>query len=341
MLAAIVTTTRPGWEHAVVNLSGENRELAEACAPVPVATSGGPSLLGGRHTASKALDELTPDLVHAHLPLAMAILGTLPRRDERARIATHHHGDHFFVSGRPVAERVDRAAAGRVDRLVAPSEAVSRFLLERYRHSPRRVCTIMNGWNGEPLPANGSGTAPPTVVSIANFRPQKNHALLLRAFARARERVPAARLLLVGGGPEEGEVRRLAEALGLADAVRFTGYVNDVWPYLARSHVFALSSSYEPLGVAVLEGMAAGLPVVATAVGGIPELVRPGKNGLLVEPGDVEGFADALAQLLSSPELAHSLGEVGRSTAAEHTAAKMVDRYFGLYAELLEGQVLL
>lgn len=335
-MVALATAERPGWVQAIVNVTGPNAELAAACVPVGVREPPAIAtpLISGRHVAARALTEVQPDIVHAHLPLAIVVLATLRRRGERVRLATHHHGNHFVVSGRRGATWLDRASSRRLDLIVTPSDTVRRFLIEAYGYPERFVRTITNGWAGE-LPAGAPSGIRPTVVSVANFRPQKNHDLLLRAFARARRRVPDARLLLVGGGPGEGDVRRRAQGLGLGEAVDFTGYVEDVWPCLACSHVFALSSSYEPLGVAVLEGMAAGLPVVATAVGGIPELVQSGTNGILVESGDAVAFGDALADVLCSAALTRSMGEAGRLTAAEHTAARMVDRYFDLYSELL------
>lgn len=335
VMAAIATAARPGWEQAVVNVSGRNEELTAACAPlVPQQAERGAPLLAGRRALAGALDDFRPDVVHAHLPLAMVTLAGVRRRGECARIATHHHGDHFVASGRRAAARLDRAVGARLDLFVAPSEAVRRFLIEGYGYDPGSVRTIVNGWEGEVPALGGAKAAEPTVVSVANFRRQKNHAMLLRAFAQVREQMPEARLLLVGGGEREEEVRRLADSLGIGAAVELTGYVEDVWPHLARSHVFALSSSYEPLGVAVLEGMAAGLPVVATAVGGLPELVRPGENGALVALDDVEAMASELLALLADREMAERLGAAGRATAAEHTAARMVGEYLGLYEEL-------
>jgi glycosyltransferase involved in cell wall biosynthesis len=342
VVAGLASAERNGWEQAVFNVAGANPELAAACAPAkiyaPARVSSLPRLAqlpaGGRTLRHVAA--FRPDLIHAHLPLAMVAVAGLRRRREAARLATHHHGDHFVVSRRRTAAWLDRAAGGRFDTVVAPSEAVRGFLLSEYRYPEGAVRTIVNGWAGAPAGSRRvEKAADPTVVSIANFRPQKNHELLLRAFALVRERLSRARLLLVGGGPREGEVRRVADALGLGSAVEFTGYVEDVWPYLSRSHLFALSSSYEPLGVAVLEAMAAGLPVVATAVGGVPELVRRDVNGELVEPGDAAAMAAAMTRILSSPTLARSLGDAGRVAAAANTVELMVDRYLALYTELL------
>jgi glycosyltransferase involved in cell wall biosynthesis len=336
VMAAIATAERPGWEQAVVNVSGPNAELAAACAPLePRQRAGGVPLLSGRRAAVEALDDLRPDVVHAHLPLAMVTLASLRRRNKQVRLATHHHGDHFVVSGRRAARRLDRAAGARLDLLVAPSDAVRRLLLADYGYGADAVRTIVNGWEGVAPPSDAPKAVDPTVISVANFRPQKNHEMLLRAFAKVLRQMPEARLLLVGGGEREEEIRRLAGSLGIDETVEFTGYVDDVWPYLSRSHVFALSSSYEPLGVAVLEGMAAGLPVVATAVGGVPELVRPEANGVLVPGDDVGAMAAALLDLLGDRGRAERLGAGARATASGHTAERMVEEYFGLYSELL------
>jgi glycosyltransferase involved in cell wall biosynthesis len=339
IVAAIAGAGQPRWEQEVVNLSGANPELAAACAPLEVrAGPASPPLLAGRRVAARALRELRPDIVHAHLPLAMATLASLRRRGERVRLATHHHGDHLVVSGHRAAAAVDRAAGRRCDLVVAPSEAVRRFLIDGYGYREDAVRTIVNGWAGEPLaPGAVPKAEQPTAICVANFRPEKDHELLLRAFARVRERLPEARLTLVGGGPGEGEVRRLTGELGLGSAVELTGHVDSVWPYLARSHLLVLPSHHETLGIAALEAMAAGLPVVATAVGGVPELVRPGVTGELVAPGDVAAMAAAVGGLLASPERAGSMGAAGRVAAAGHTCEATVGRYLDLYAELLSA----
>lgn len=337
VLAALATDERPGWEHAVVNVAGDNRALAAACPRDAVqAPPAGLPGLGPLRAAASALSRLDPDLVHAHLPLAMVAVAAPRRRPERARLATHHHGDHFVAEGRRLAARLDRTAGARFDTVVAPSEAVRAFLLQRYGYAEDAVRTIVNGWSGSPQVPSATEKAPdPTVICVANFRPQKNHELLLLAFTQVRERLPRARLLLVGGGPREDEIRRLTDSLGLRAAVDFAGRVDDVWPHLGRSHLFALASDHEPLGIAVLEAMAAGLPVVGTAVGGVPELVRPGVNGELVARGDAAAMATAIVSILESPQLASELGAAGRATASGHTAARMVDRYVSLYSELL------
>ena len=150
------------------------------------------------------------------------------------------------------------------------------------------------------------------ILCVANFRAQKGHRELIRAFAGVRAEIPHARLLLVGSGPLEAETRAMVDEIGLTGCVDFVGPTNDVAQYLAAADVFALASRYEPQGIAVIEAMASGLPVVATAVGGIVETIAEDETGFLVRPGDVEGLARALVRLLRSPELRARIGTAAR-----------------------------
>jgi glycosyltransferase involved in cell wall biosynthesis len=173
------------------------------------------------------------------------------------------------------------------------------------------------------------------VVCVANFRAQKRHDVLLDAFARVQGRVPEARLVLAGDGPLLGETKERARRLGLGESVEFLGPVGDIWSLLADSHVFALTSDYEGLPVALVEAMAAGLPVVATAVQGNTDLVRAGETGFLMPPGDASACAEHLVTLLRDPALQSGMGEAASKTAQDWTMERCVDRYFELYEELI------
>jgi glycosyltransferase involved in cell wall biosynthesis len=211
---------------------------------------------------------------------------------------------------------------------------VREFLCYFYRYPERKLALVPNGWDGEPRAESGLADQP-TVVCVARFRPQKGHTDLLAAFALVRSQVEDARLILVGDGKLASELRRQAEELDLSESVEFRGTADDVWSQLAEAHVFALASLYEPLGIAVLEAMAAGLPVVATAVGGIPELVEPGRTGVLVPPGSPVAMANELTKLLTDPERRSRMSSAARRAAAERSVEGMTTSYFGLYESLL------
>src|SRR5205085_11165012 len=142
--------------------------------------------------------------------------------------------------------------------------------------------------------------------------------------------------VLVGDGPLWAELEELAGSLGLGGAVLFAGYRPNPERYLAAMDVFVLPSRAEAMPLVIPEAWAAGRPVVATRVGGIPELIEDGKTGLLVEPGDVGGLAVRLRQLLADPPLARALGRAGRESArAKYDVTAMAGAYDRTYRELL------
>ena len=153
------------------------------------------------------------------------------------------------------------------------------------------------------------------IVSVGRLRPPKDVTTLLRALALVRGDYTA---LVVGGGPGLAEAEAERRRLGLCDVVRLAGERDDVPATLASSHVFVLSSRSEALPVSILEAMAAGLPVVATRVGGVPELVRDGETGFLAPASDATALAAPIQRLVDSPELRARLGSGGRARVEEH-----------------------
>ena len=177
----------------------------------------------------------------------------------------------------------------------------------------------------------GLGPDEPVIGTVGNFTAKKDQATLLRAVARLGERLPAVRLVLVGSGPLDADLRRLVTTLELDANVVFAGSRGDVPDLLPAFDVFALSSRFEGLPIALLEAMASGLPCVATTVGGIPEVITDGRDGLLVEPADPGGLADALSALLGDPT---RRDEVGRHAARRATdfevtgAVRQIERVY-------------
>jgi glycosyltransferase involved in cell wall biosynthesis len=172
---------------------------------------------------------------------------------------------------------------------------------------------------------------------VARLHAQKNHALLLEAFAHGPALQRKAHLVLVGDGPLRCQLEQRAHQLDVASQVHFLGVRADVPEVLAAMDMFALSSDYEGSPLSVVEAMAAGLPVVSTRAGGVPELVEDGREGLLVQPGDVDGLSAAMGFLAEHAEARHAMGIAGARRARESfDVSEMVRAYEELY-ETLHG----
>jgi glycosyltransferase involved in cell wall biosynthesis len=186
----------------------------------------------------------------------------------------------------------------------------------------------------------GIQTSDIVFTCVALFREQKNHPRLLEAFRAGVGRNPSAKLVLVGKGPTELSARRLAESYGLGDQIRFLGMRDDVPEILGASDVFVLSSDYEGNPLAVMEAMAAGLPIVSTSVGGVPELVTSGRDGILVDSADEAGFKDSLQLLLDRPDVRKSMGlSAARTARAKFDVRTMVQAYENLYQSLCDARL--
>jgi glycosyltransferase involved in cell wall biosynthesis len=280
------------------------------------------------------LEQFQPTIVHAHLFHASVLVASIPRPGKARLVLSHQHGNHYQATGARIREMLDRIAGRRFDQVVGCSRSVEDYLLYRHGYPPTLVSCVHNGWSGSPhTPA--PDPARHDIICVAQLRAQKNHVALIDALARVRIDVPTVRLRLVGDGPERDAIEAHVRRRGLTDCVELLGSVDDVWPLLARANVFVLASSYEPLGIAVLEAMAAGLPVVASSVGGLREIVVDESTGFLVPPGDERALADRLTQLLQDRESAMQFGLAGRDVAARYRVERTVRGYDGVYERLL------
>jgi glycosyltransferase involved in cell wall biosynthesis len=174
-------------------------------------------------------------------------------------------------------------------------------------------------------------------VCVARIAPQKNHALLLKAFAQGPASDPNAHLVLVGEGALREQLEQQAKNLGLAGQAHFLGLRADIPDVLGAMDVFVLSSDYEGNPLSVMEAMASGLPTVSTAVGGVPDLFESGKEGLMVQPGDVQGLSNTMATLLRNREARQSMGmAAARRARKNYDVSRMVQAYEELYEDLVD-----
>jgi L-malate glycosyltransferase len=342
LLALLEEGGRREWDQLVVNPFAATAtgtpfgRAASELAPyrgIPCASAW--QLPATRRSVRRLLRDFDADLVHVHLFHALVTVASIAGL-RGVRLLSHQHGALYRSQGRSFEARLDRYLTPRFDQVVACSEDVRRFLLESYSLAERDVVTIHNGWQGEPSAEVGLADRP-TAVCVANLRREKGHSVLLRAWPQVLAAVPDACLLLVGDGPLRSEIEATIEAERLGDSVRLVGAVDDVWPLLAQAHVFVLPTLHEPFGIVAAEAMAAGLPVVASDVGGLGEFVESGVSGKLVPVGDSPALAAEVAGLLGDPARRARLGASARAAAAHHSIDRTVEAYVDLYGSLVEA----
>lgn len=232
-----------------------------------------------------------------------------------------------------------RWLARRTDRIVGCSEGVRLRLLEMGMPQERTIA-IPNGIRLEPFAeadAHPFERRVPGIVMVARFSRQKDHATLLRAVGLLRERGLQPPVSFAGGGKalHRAPLEKLARELGLQEQVRFLGVVRNVPELLMQHQLAVLSTHYEGMPLALIEGMAAGCAVVGSAVPGVREVIADGVDGRLVAEGDAQALADALENLLRDPEISARIAATARRVAIErHSRALMNARYEALFLEL-------
>jgi len=285
-----------------------------------------------------------PDIVHTHLHVLRYALPSLLLLKRTSLLHTVHNMAEREIE--PRARWIQRYALNHGVVPVAVAEEVA-LSLERL-YGTQRCRVIPNGiptdcyacpqtsrreWRAK----EGFGDSDVLFACVARFAPQKNHALLLKAFAKGPASDPKAHLVLVGDGALREQTEQQAGVLGLTHQVHFLGLRADIPDVLGAMDVFVLSSDYEGNPLSVMEGMAAGLPVVTTAAGGVPDLLENGKEGLIVQPGDVLGLSNSMASLLRNREIRQSLGMAAARRAGEKfDVSRMVQAYEGVYENLVD-----
>lgn len=301
-----------------------------------------------------------PDVVHLHGTFLGVLGGVLRLRFRRSPIFLYTQHPQHSQDARWL-QHLSRYAFPRLHHIVCVSQAVRDDLLSlpgRDRLASR-LSIIHNGIDLRPfrqaIPPEqrhalraqmGAQDGDRLLGSVGLLWHIKGYHVLLPAFRRVLSHNPSARLVLVGAGEQRVALGALAEQLGIAGRTTFLGWRADVPRLLQALDLYVQPSLSEGLPMALLEASAAGLPIVATAVGGVPEIVMDGQTGLLVAPQDPEAMAEALVRLLSDPNLASTLSTNARDRARrEFSAEAMAAKYMALYEELLgkagtrEGEV--
>jgi L-malate glycosyltransferase len=291
------------------------------------------------------------DVVHAHYAIPHAISALLARQmlEEKCpdlncfKVATTLHGTDITIVGadRSMHDAV-RLAINKSDGVTAVSGYLRDETVKMF--SPRvpievipnfvdtTVFRRMPGGETRELLGLGSGKV---VIHISNFRPVKCIGDVLAVFARIRARIPST-LLLVGDGPERTSAETWVRENCLTDSVRFLGKIDDIVPLLSIADLMLMPSNAESFGLAALEALASGVPVVATDVGGFPEFIRNGVDGFLLPPGDVDGMGARALSVLEDDLLWKRFSDAAVNQAGQYDTALLVERYEAFYRSLMD-----
>jgi glycosyltransferase involved in cell wall biosynthesis len=272
---------------------------------------------------------IRPDIMHAHM-MSSAVLGYGVARLVGATLVTTMHNSFERHS---VLMRL-----GRV--VVAVSEAERRLLLSR-GYPDRKVVTVVNGADGSPreaIPADDIGPlVRPAVMTLCGLHPRKAVGDVILAFAKVQPEFPDWHLNIVGWGPDRDRLEYLVAESGVQSSVHFLGSTTAPRPLLAAADIFASASLADPCPLAVAEARAAGCAVVATAVGGVPEVLDHGRAGHLVPPSNPGALAAAFRTLMSNPEVLAAWRARAKQDSEYFTVARMTEDYGRVYTFALRG----
>jgi glycosyltransferase involved in cell wall biosynthesis len=349
MFMLLASLDRAEWEPTLLledapEVEPLARRAAELEVPVrripamPLGPSGARRVPG----LARLLRRERPAVFHAHMSspvackwgLTAAVLARVPAVLGTVQVGAYEPPNHS-------AYRQLRALARGVDRYLAVSGEIAAELVERLGWPEKKVEVVYNAVDVEraavPAPPGlraqlGGSETRPLVLTPARLDAQKGHGVLLEAIVE----VPEALFVLAGNGPERGALEARAAELGVAERVCFLGRREDVPQLLAACDVFALPSLYEGSSLAVLEAMAAGTPIVSSAIGGTEELIEDGRSGLLVAPGDAPALAAALRRMLADSELREGMAARARERVeAGLRREQNAERVAAVYRELL------
>jgi N-acetyl-alpha-D-glucosaminyl L-malate synthase BshA len=289
------------------------------------------------------------DVVHAHYAVPHAISAfiaraTLGHDTHPFRVVTTLHGTDITLVGRaPSFFPLVQYAINRSDAVTTVSEWLKAETIREF--DIRRPIEVISNFvdtskfrRGH-VPCKRSHFAPngeKILMHISNFRPVKRVEDVVRIFARVRERIPAV-LLMIGDGPDRDKAHTLARELGVLQHVRFLGKQESIEHYMSCADLFLFPSEYESFGLAALEALSCEIPVVASASGGLPEVIDHGETGFLAPPGDVETMAAHAIDILSDSKRLLEMGRLGRQRVeARYLASKVIPRYEELYARVMD-----
>ena len=286
------------------------------------------------------------DLIHAHYAIPHATAGWMAKqllaKERKLPIVTTLHGTDITLVGQdPSYYAITKFSIEQSDAVTAVSQFLKDETVHAFGCAGCEIAVVPNfvdlaEFHG---PRERCPLFPPgdkVLMHISNMRPVKRLMDVIGIFDRVRRELPA-RLVLAGDGPDRDLAEREVERLGLKDRVRFIGKVEDVAQVLRWAHLFLLPSETESFGLAALEALATGVPVIATRVGGLPEVVEHGVSGHLSQPGDVDDMAAGALRLLKDEPRYQAASLAARERATMFAMEKVVPHYERVYGQVVAG----
>jgi len=216
---------------------------------------------------------------------------------------------------------------------VAISDYIKHSILKEYGCFPNDIPIIFNGIDIRAFPFKAQPKKQEiTFCCVARMNKQKNHKILINAFALAVQNIPNLKLLLIGDGELKDDIESQIKECGIEQNVQLIGVTKNVHEYLRQSDAFVLSSNFEGLPISILEAMATGLPIIATAVGGIPNIVSNLENGILIQKGDINALVGAIIKIATDEKLRLRMAEASVNKAKLYDICNMVNEYKELYS---------
>lgn len=282
---------------------------------------------------SKKLSEYRPDIIHTHLN---ASIYAIPWINQNKNVKWIHtiHNEAAKEFPKVYLNIMKYFYKKKMATPIAISERIKVSISEQYKIRKEEIPLIYNGVDTETFkPFKIENREKVVFCCVARFSYQKNHKILIDAFYRAVSKTPNISLILVGDGELRPEIEKQIEDYGIRDKVTLVGNTNDVLRYLQKSDVFVLSSRYEGLPLSVLEAMSAGLAILATRVGGIPDVVSDGEEGLLVSPGNSASLASAMVKIASEDQDRLNMRFKSLEKAKDFDVRRMAKLYEKIYSK--------
>jgi len=344
-MRALLALRRRGYEPAVItSFAGSDLPARDEVMGIAVYRLPFRKALAGRNIEAviqcrselaRLRRELCPDVIQVNFsgPSGYFLLATAAADDPPVVMAVRHPVDELATGDDALVNRLLRAATWVTGNSRSTLDAARRAVPE----IDSRSSVILNGLRAPELVPAELAFDPPELLCLGRLIHDKGFHTAVQAFATIRQRFPTARLTIAGDGPARPDLEGQVRALGLEEAVRFTGWVNpeDVAATINRASIVLMPSREESFGLVALESGLMGRPVVASRVGGLPEVVQHGETGLTVTRDDPQALAEAAIDLLEDPDLARRFGKAGRERGlATFSLDRYVDQYDALYCRL-------